>query len=124
MANVVTAMLGCIMLALTNNEFGATIGILLVGFSFSIIYPLVVERIGARFPNYHPGYYNGIFSFALTGGLLAPWLLGYLADWSGVQVVMLLPMVGTCAVFLLLLAIMIESKLSGRGLLREEDHRL
>ncbi len=125
MTNVVTAMLGCITLALTNNEFGALMGILLVGFSFSIIYPLVVEKIGARFPNYHPGYYNGIFSFALTGGMLAPWILGYLADWSGIQVVMLLPMAGTCAVFVLLVAIVIEGKLGGRGpALQPEDHRI
>jgi MFS transporter, FHS family, glucose/mannose:H+ symporter len=123
MTNVVTAMLGCITLVLTNNEFGATMGILLVGFGFSIIYPLVVEKIGARFPNYHPGYFNGIFSFALTGGMLAPWLLGYLADWSGVEIVMALPMAGTCAVFMLLVAIMVESKLSGRGSLQPEDHR-
>jgi fucose permease len=99
-------------------------GILLVGFGFSIIYPLVVEKIGARFPNYHPGYFNGIFSFALTGGMLAPWLLGYLADWSGVEIVMALPMAGTCAVFMLLVAIMVESKLSGRGSLQPEDHRI
>jgi hypothetical protein len=56
--------------------------------------------------------------------MLAPWLLGYLADWSGIEIVMALPVAGTCAVFMLLVAIMVESKLSGRGSLQPEDHRI
>jgi len=55
-------------------------GILFVGAGFASIYPLVVEKIGNRFPYYHPGFYNGIFSLGITGGLLAPWILGYVAQ--------------------------------------------
>jgi MFS family permease len=88
---------------------------LTVGAGFAPIYPLVVEKIGARFSYYHPGYYNGIFSIALTGGLLAPFLLGYLADQWGIRIVMMLPLAGTCLVFLLLLLISLEAKLSGVG---------
>ena len=69
---------------LHDEQFGANTGILLLGGGFASIYPLVVERIGHRFTYYHPGLYNGIFSFAFTGGLLAPFLLGYLAQWWGV----------------------------------------
>ena len=49
-------------LAFTDNLFGAVFGTLLVGFGFAPIYPLVVEKIGVRFPHYHPGFFNGIFS--------------------------------------------------------------
>jgi fucose permease len=120
MGNVLAAMLGCILLAFTDNLFGAGVGVLLVGFGFAIIYPLIVEKIGGRFPNYHPGFFNGVFSFALTGGMLAPWVLGFLAQAYGIQIVMALPMLGTCAVFLCLVGIWVENKLSGRGLSQAE----
>ena len=58
----------------------------------------MVERIGYRFTYYHPGFYNGIFSFAFTGGLLAPWTLGYFAEAWGIRSVMVIPTVGTCVV--------------------------
>jgi len=74
---------------------------------------MVVEKIGHRFPYYHPGFYNGIFSFAITGGFLAPWCLGYFAQNWGIQAVMVLPLLGTCMVFALVLLIMLEAKLSG-----------
>ena len=104
------AMFGCLMLALTNNLFGASVGALLVGFSFAAIYPLVVENIGRRFPSYHPGVFNGLFSFALAGGTLAPAQLGYLADWMGIGVVMLLPALGTFMVLLFSILIWVEAR--------------
>src|ERR1700752_4983712 len=104
---------GCIVLLSTDNRFGAISGILLLGAAFAPIYPLIVEKIGHRFPYYHPGFYNGIFSFAISGGFIAPWSLGYFAESWGVQAVMLVPMLGTCMVFALLLLIMLEAKLTG-----------
>ncbi len=90
--SIVSALLGMIVLASTNNLFGALMGILFVGAGFASIYPLVVEKIAHRFPYYHPGFYNGLFSLAMTGGFLAPWLLGYFAEAWGIQAVMILPL--------------------------------
>ncbi len=115
MASVVFALLGCVILSSTMNRFGANTGILFIGCGFASIYPLVVEKIGHRFTYYHPGFYNGIFSFAITGGLLAPCVLGYLAQFFGIGVVVVMPMLGTCMVLLLLLLILLESKLSGEA---------
>jgi FHS family glucose/mannose:H+ symporter-like MFS transporter len=111
--SIVSALLGTIVLASTNNVFGAVMGILFVGTGFASIYPLVVEKIGNRFPYYHPGFYNGIFSLGITGGLLAPWILGYIAQAWGIQAVMIVPMLGTIMVFILVLSILLEAKLSG-----------
>ena len=72
MGSVLAALFGCLILFFTNNGFGAATGALFVGAGFASIYPLVAEAIGRRFPYYHPGFFNGIFSFALVGGLLAP----------------------------------------------------
>jgi MFS family permease len=110
--SIMSALLGMIVLASTNNVFGAVMGILFVGAGFASIYPLVVEKISHRFPYYHPGFYNGMFSLAMSGGFLAPWLLGYFAEAWGIQAVMILPLLGTFIVFVLVLIIMLEAKLS------------
>lgn len=110
-ASVLTALFACVILIATDNPFGAVTGVLLLGGAFAPIYPLVVEKIGSRFPNYHPGVYNGIFSFAIVGGLLAPCALGYFAGEFGVKAVMGLPLAGSLIVFVLLLLTWLEARL-------------
>jgi fucose permease len=110
------AAFGCILLLFTNNLFGATVSVLLVGFGYAAIYPLVAERIGRRFTYYHPGLFNGIFTLALAGGMLAPGTLGLFADNEsiGIEVVAGLPLIGTLMVVALVLMIWLESKVTGR----------
>ncbi len=110
LGSVVSAMLGCLILSMTNNKTGAGVALLMIGGGFAAIYPLVVEKIGDRFPYYHPGLFNGLFSFAVTGGLLSAASLGFWAEWLGIGVIMALPLVGSIAVFFLLLAIWVEAK--------------
>jgi MFS transporter, FHS family, glucose/mannose:H+ symporter len=112
-ASSAAALFGCTLLLFTNNKFGATTGILMAGVGFATIYPLVAEKIGHRFTYYHPGLFNGIFSIAMVGAMLSPWLVGYAADAWGVGVIMALPLAGTFMVFILTLLIWLESKLGG-----------
>jgi fucose permease len=106
-------MFACAVLSATDNLVGAVTGAVLLGAGFSIILPLVMERIGDRFPDFHPGFFNGIFSLAITGGLLAPASLGVYAHHFGVGVVMGLPLLGSILVLILVLLIFLEAKLSG-----------
>ncbi len=115
LAAVFLPMFACLILSATDNMFGAITGVVLLGAGFSIILPLVMERIGDRFPYFHPGFFNGIFSLALTGGLLAPASLGVYAHYFGVKVVMGLPLVGSILVLILVLLIFLEARLSGRS---------
>jgi hypothetical protein len=112
LGSVVASIFGCVILSATNNQFGAISGVLMVGVAFAPIYPLVIEKIGHRFPYYHPGFYNGIFSFAMAGGLLAPCILGLVAKIWGIGMVMVLPLAGSMIVFVLLLLIWLEARLS------------
>jgi fucose permease len=109
-----SAMFGCFLLYLTDNGFGAATGVFFIGAGYASIYPLVAEAIGRRFPYYHPGFFNGIFSVALVGGLIAPASLGYAASALGVGVVIGIPLIGTIIVIALLLLIWLESKITGR----------
>lgn len=112
MASAVSALFGCTILALTNNRFGATVAILLIGGGFAAIYPLLVDMTGRRFKSYHPVYFNGIFSLGLAGGMLTPWLIGLLSHAAGIGRAMLIPLGGTVMVFLILLLIRLEIKLN------------
>ncbi len=114
MGSVLSAIFGCLILFSTNNGFGAITAALFIGAGFASIYPLVAEAIGRRFPYYHPGFFNGIFSLALTGGLLAPATLGYAASVWGVGVVIGIPLLGSILVMILLILIWLESKVTGR----------
>ncbi len=114
MGSVLAAWFGCLILFSTNNGFGAATGVFFLGAGYASIYPLVAEAIGRRFPYYHPGFFNGIFSFAMVGGLLAPATLGYAASQWGVGVVIGIPFLGTSMVMALLLLIWLESKVTGR----------
>jgi hypothetical protein len=112
--SVLAALFGCLILYVTNNWFGAATGVFFVGGGYASIYPLVAEAIGRRFPYYHPGFFSGIFSVALLGGLLAPATLGYMAAAWGVGVVMGIPLAGTCVVMTLISLIWLEAKVTGR----------
>ena len=115
LGSVLMSMFGCLILAFTNNAFGAVTGVLLCGAAFSTVLPLVFERIGDRFPYFRPGFSYSIFSIAVTGGLLAPASIGLYAHWWGIEVVMLLPLVGSILVMLLVLLIFLDARLSARA---------
>lgn len=112
-ASAFCALFGCAALLAAGSRFGVVLGLLLTGAGFSAIYPLAAERIASRFSYYHPGYFNGIFTFALTGGILAPFVLGHLAGGFGLKIVPFAAMLGSCAVFALVLLIWLGHKVSG-----------
>jgi fucose permease len=114
LGSVLVALFGCLVLFLSDNAFGALSGAFFVGAGYASIYPLVAEAIGRRFPYYHPGFFNGIFSLALVGGLLAPASVGYAAAGMGVGVVIGIPLAGTCMVMVLVSLILLESKVTGK----------
>jgi MFS transporter, FHS family, glucose/mannose:H+ symporter len=108
-------MFGCTILSSTDNRFGAVTGVLLAGLSFSAILPLVVEKIGAKFPYFHPAFFSGVFSVGLAGGLLAPATLGYAASLMDIRVVVGLPLIGSWLVVLLTLLIWLVARLTSPG---------
>lgn len=106
------AMSGCLLLSFNTSIPGAWIAVSMIGAGFAPIYPLVAENLDDRF-SYRPGFYNGIFSIAITGAMCAPWLLGYVDQYLGIQFVMLLPALGSVIVLIAGLLIMLEGHLMG-----------
>lgn len=107
------ALFGGTALTASDTRGGVVVGILLMGAGFSAIVPLAAERIETRFAGYHPGYFSGLFMFAMSGGIFAMFVLGHLAGGMGLRVIPLSAMLGSCAVIGLILVIRLGHKVSG-----------
>ena len=112
--SIVLAMFGYLALSFTNSMAGALSAVTVIGAGFAPIYPLVAEKLDDRF-SFKPRVYNGIFAMAITGGMCTPWLLGYVAAGLGMRYAMVLPAIGSMAVLILALLIMLEAYLMGGG---------
>jgi fucose permease len=109
-SSVLVAMLGYLLLSLTISPVGAALAAILTGLAFAPVYALVAEKIGRRF-DYEPGFFNGIFSLAIAGGMLIPALLGFVGYYFGMEYVLLIPAFGSAAVLALMLLIVLAAKL-------------
>ncbi|HEX4808315.1 MAG TPA: MFS transporter [Bryobacteraceae bacterium] len=110
--SIVLAMIGYLALSFTDSMLGALTAVAVIGAGFAPIYPLIAEKLDNRFA-FQPRVYNGVFAMAITGGMSAPWLLGYVAAALGMRYVMLVPALGSTIVLILALLIMLESYLMG-----------
>jgi fucose permease len=111
-ASITLAMAGYLILSFTATLPAALVAVVLIGAGFAPIYPLIAEQLDDRF-SYHPGFYSGAIASAIMGATAAPWLLGYVDEYLGMQAVMLIPALGSCAVLVLALLIMFEARLMG-----------
>lgn len=111
-SSTVMALAGFLVLTLANLFTIVCLGVAMIGAGFAAIYPLVAEKLDARF-SYAPGFYNGIFSIAIVGAMAAPWTLGYLAAGFGMASVMLIPALGSLIVVFLSLLITLEAHVMG-----------
>ncbi len=110
LGSIAAAMFGFLLLSVSESLLVAAIGVLIIGAGYAPIYPLIAERLDDRF-SFHPGFYNGTISIAITGAMSAPWLLGFVAAFLGMRYVMLLPALGSIVVLLLSLLLMLEAHL-------------
>jgi fucose permease len=110
--SVALAMFGYLLLSFTKSTLGAALATAVTGFAFGPIYALVAEKIGRRF-DYEPGFFNGIFSFAVAGGMLIPALLGFVGYYLAMEYLLVIPAFGSAVVLVLTLLIVLTTKVLG-----------
>jgi fucose permease len=66
------------------NPALAGIAVALTGLGFAAVFPTVLAQVGAAFSNYSGTAFSVIFVMALTGGMLAPWSVGRIAQTHGI----------------------------------------
>lgn len=116
------AVAGFFLLSLTGSFAWACVAVVVIGCGFAPIYPIVAETLDERF-SYQPGFYNGIFSLAITGAMSAPWLLGYVQAFLGTRWIMLLPAAGSICTVVLALLIKLEAHVMGGSKVSGEPER-
>jgi fucose permease len=120
LGSIVLAMVGYIVMSFAQTAFGALIAVAIIGAGYAPIYPLIAERLDERF-SYHPGFWNGTVSIAITGAMCAPWILGYVDQFLGVEWVMVVPAIGSVAVCILAILLMYEAHLMGEKKRARDD---
>ncbi len=120
LASIFLAMTGYLWLSFAASLGAATAAISIIGIAYGPIFPLIAEQLDDRF-SYHPGFYNGMIAIAVSGAMSAPWLLGYIDAYLGMQYVMLIPAFGSVAVLILALLLMLEARLMGAKRNRQSE---
>ena len=72
-------------LALAPNGTDAVIGACLAGFALSGIFPTTLGIAGARFRDFSGTVFGILFTAALTGGTILPWVAGRIAAAAGLS---------------------------------------
>ncbi len=116
------AVAGFLVLSLTSSFVLACLAVFVIGCGFAPVYPIIAETLDERF-SYQPGFYNGIFSLAITGAMSAPWLLGYVETLLGTRWIMLLPAIGSICTAVLVLLIKLEAHVMGSSQSKNEPER-
>ncbi len=79
------AFLGTLLLLSAKGPALALPGLMLVGFGFAAVFPIVLGFVGDRYPNLSGTAFSMVFVMALTGGSLMPWISGLLGKAYGLR---------------------------------------
>ncbi len=95
------AALGALVVAAASSAPVAIAGALLTAASLSGVFPIVLGLAGARFAERSGTVFGVLFTVALAGGIIIPWLAGLLAEATSLRWVFVVVAVNFCAVAVL-----------------------
>ena len=101
LGSAVLSLAAAVLLVVAPAGGPAVAGVLLIGLGFAAIYPTTLATAGARFASISGTAFSLIFTVALCGGMLSPWLAGMIAKSSTLRRGLLLPVVN-CAMIVIL----------------------
>jgi fucose permease len=86
-ASAIAAAAGAVLVGAAPAVPVAIAGILLTGVALAGIFPTVLGMAGAAFRDHSGTVFGILFTVALSGGMLMPWLAGHLAEAAGLRAV-------------------------------------
>jgi FHS family glucose/mannose:H+ symporter-like MFS transporter len=81
-----------------------------VGLGFASIFPTTLAQAGGRFAGFSGTAFSVIFAMALSGGMLAPWIVGRIAQNHGIGSGFWLTVAGCAAIALLQIVIWVRTR--------------
>lgn len=89
-ASALCAALGALVVAVSPSAALAGAGVLVTAAALASIFPIVLGKAGARFPQHSGTVFGVLFTMALTGGMTMPWAASRLAEAAGLRWVFVL----------------------------------
>jgi FHS family glucose/mannose:H+ symporter-like MFS transporter len=106
LASAVLALAATALIAAAPSGALAGLGVILAGLGFAAIFPTTLAVAGEAFSALTGTAFSVIFMIALSGGMIAPWLTGKVAEASGLRTGMIIPVISCVMIILLQLIIM------------------
>jgi MFS transporter, FHS family, glucose/mannose:H+ symporter len=101
LASGIGALLGAAILLSNRTAIMLSLGVLLIGVSYSGIFPTVLAIAGDNYRKLVGTVFGLLFSIALVGGMSFPWLVGHVSQVWGVRYGMIVPLVGAAVICIL-----------------------
>ena len=79
------AFLGTLILLTAQSPAFGLPGLMLVGFGFAAVFPIVLGFVGDLYPRLSGTAFSMVFVMALAGGSLMPWVSGLLGNTHGLR---------------------------------------
>ena len=99
------ALAAAVLLVAAPGRNLASVGAVLIGLGFAAIYPTTLAIAGEHFAALSGTAFSLIFTVALSGGMLCPWLAGKIAQTASLRQGLIIPIVN-CAMIIVLMAIL------------------
>jgi FHS family glucose/mannose:H+ symporter-like MFS transporter len=99
------AFIAAVLLVAAPGRTWASLGAVLIGLGFATIYPSTLAVAGGYFAVLSGTAFSVIFTVALGGGMICPWLAGRIAKTSGLRTGLLIP-VFNCFMILVLILVL------------------
>ncbi len=82
---IMVAIAGSLLLILTKSLGLALLGVMLIGFGFAAVFPVILGFVGDRYPHLSGTAFSVVFVMALTGGSLMPYISGLVGNSHGLR---------------------------------------
>jgi FHS family glucose/mannose:H+ symporter-like MFS transporter len=113
LGSAVLSLAAALLLVAAPAAGAAVAGAVLIGLGFAAVYPTTLATVGERFAALSGTAFSIIFTVALCGGMLAPWLAGLIAQGAGLRRGLLVPVVN-CAMIVILQTVLTRTSKRGR----------
>lgn len=100
LASGIGSAVGCVVLLAAHSVATLALGTVIIGFSFSAIFPTALGMAGDRYPQSAGSVFGLLFAMALLGGMISPWAVGRVSQSYAVRFGMFVPLIGTVLICL------------------------